>query len=326
VAVREPDKPGRPTPEVRAAAQRLRIDYTTAEVLRAFDAAAVKSILLKGASIVRWLYDDAPTRAYIDCDLLVRPADAEAGTHVLTGLGFVPEIEEAEMPEWWREHGVQWTRAADGAAVDLHRTLVGVEVDADQLWETLLARTETMLVGGFPARVLTTPGRALHVALHTAQHGWEQHGFELERALQRADEATWRDAARLAESLGATGAFATGLRVVPAGRELAERLGLPGERSIDVALRAGEAPAQALTFERLARARGLRARFSILRHKLVPPPTFMRKWSPRARRGRVGLAVAYVQRPVWVLRRARPALRAWREARRAARSEASRRG
>ena len=81
---------------------------------------------------------------------------------------------------------------------------------------------------------------------------------QLERALERTDEATWREAAALAQTLGATGAFATGLRSVSAGRELAERLGLPRERPIDVALRAGRAPPEAITVEHYWQARGLR--------------------------------------------------------------------
>jgi hypothetical protein len=69
---------------------------------------------------------------------------------------------------------------------------------------------------------------ALQLALHTAQHrGLTRQVQELELGLERADEATWRDAARLAAELDATGALATGLRFTAAGAALAERLELP---------------------------------------------------------------------------------------------------
>jgi hypothetical protein len=83
-------------------------------------------------------------------------------------------------------------------------------------------------------------------------------------------------------------------------------------------LRAERAQAPALTFDRLARASGARERLAIVGHKLLPPPTFMRHWSPLARRGRAGLLLAYGQRLMWVAKTAPGAARAWRHARRAA--------
>ena len=317
-------EPSSSAPEVEAAAQRLRIDYAAAEVLRAFDAADVQSLLLKGASVVGWLYRDGDAPGYFDCDLLVRPGAEDAAAGVLAGLGFVPELDERKMPAWWRGHALIWFRPGDKAYVDVHRTIPGVQVDSERLWETLSAQTERVLVGGFPARALRIPGRALHVALHAAQHGWPQQRAVLRRAVVQMDEAGWREAAELAESLGATAAFAAGLRLVPAGKTLADRLGLPSEGQIDVALRASAARPEALTFEQLRRARGLRARLAIVRYKLAPPPTFMRKWSPSAQRGGLGLAAAYLQRPFWLLRRAPAAFRAWRQARDEVRGAAGR--
>jgi hypothetical protein len=46
-----------------AAAQRLRIDYAAAEVLRAFRKSGIDSIVLKGAPLVRWLYDSGERRS-----------------------------------------------------------------------------------------------------------------------------------------------------------------------------------------------------------------------------------------------------------------------
>jgi hypothetical protein len=53
-------------------------------------------------------------------------------------------------------------------------------------------------------------------------------------------------------------------------------------------------------------------------HKLVPPATFMRKWSRLARRGRIGLLLAYLWRPLWLVGRTPRAMAQWRQARRAA--------
>ncbi len=306
------------TQAARAVAANLQVDAGTAEVLRAFDTAGVESILLKGVSLSRWLASAEEPRHYVDADLLVRPVHLSTAERVLIDLGLRPVLDEREMPGWWREHASTWAGKAGIATVDLHRTIVGVGVDPDQVWETLSTHVETIAVGGYPAKTLTIPGRAFHVALHAAQHGigWGRPLADLTRALAVADEPTWRAAAGLATSLRATPAFAAGLRLVPAGSDLAGRLGLPTEVPTDVALRASTPPAVALGLDQLERAENLRARLAILRHKLVPPPSFMRHWSPRAREGRLGLALAYLWRPLWLLARLPAAFKAWRSARR----------
>jgi hypothetical protein len=311
---------GEPPSVSRAAAivaGNLRVDWATAEVLRAFEDRGVKTLLLKGPSVVRWLYQAHDPRSYIDCDLLVRPGDLNAAEHILEGRGFAPNIYEREMPTWWREHAVGWLRAGDGAIVDLHQTLPGVGVGPDRLWVTLYADVDEIGVAGFPATTLTIPGRALHLALHAAQHGvgWPHVIAELERAVSSTDQAVWRAAVELAEALDAVPALAAGLRTSAAGRSLASTLGLPSDRSVEVALRASSPPPVALGFDQLARAEGWRARLRIMRHKVAPPATFVRAWSPLARRGRLGLVLAYAWRPLWLLRSAPAGFRAWRAAR-----------
>ena len=298
-----------------AAAQRLRIDYAAAQVLRAFDAAGVESIVLKGAPLVRWLYEPGAGRSYADCDLLVPPHQFDAASRALAELGFQPELDEREMPEWWREHGVEWRRASDRTAVDLHRTLPGARVDPEQVWHVLSQRTEPTELAGQPARSLDTPGLALQLALHAAQHGGlTRHVEELELALGRAPVETWSEAAAIARELGAGAAFAEGLGFAPSGPALAETLDLPADDSVEAKLRA-RGFAEPLTLEQFAQARA-GSRASMIRHKLFPPATFMRSWAPLAARGRVGLLLAYLWRPVWLLGRLPRAFRQWRDARR----------
>src|SRR4051812_25325716 len=93
---------GEPPSVSRAAtivAGNLRVDWATAEVLRAFGDSGVKTLLVKGPSVVRWLYEAHDPRSYIDCDLLVRPGDLSAAEHVLENRGFSPNVYEREMPE-----------------------------------------------------------------------------------------------------------------------------------------------------------------------------------------------------------------------------------
>jgi len=302
------------------AAGNLRIDAATAEVLGEFRAIGVEALLLKGPSIARWLYDG--TRGYTDCDLWVRPGNGEAAERVLRGLGYEKAVDKGGLPDWWQEHGSDWTRSADGVCVDLHRTLPGVGVDAESAWRTLSATTETLEVACYPARALSLPARALHIALHAAHHGpaWGAVLADLERACDRVDDTVWVQGAALAEELAALDGFGAGLRLLPAGSALADRLDLPPNRSVEVALQARTTPPTALGFEQLRSARGPWARAKIVTRKLVPPPGFMRHWSPAAAQGRRQLVRAYFRRALWLLRAAPRGWRAWREARREVRA------
>lgn len=315
----EPDDPRR-VAAISAAAGRLRIDHAGAEAIRALDAARIPCILLKGASVAHWLYEPEDARMYGDCDLLVPPAEFGAALQTLARLGFEPELDEAEMPSWWREHALTTVRQRDGISIDLHRSLPGVLVSDDQLWSALSARTDTTPVGDGMATVLTKPGRALHAALHAAQHAGSARDLDvLQRAIDRMDDQSWHTTAELACALSATAALRRGLGFLPAGEDLAQRLGLDDGRVIEVELRAAAAP-EALTLARIFDANGVGAQLSLIRHKLAPPPTFMRKWSPLARRGGLGLAAAYAWRPIWVAARVPRAVRAWARARHAARA------
>src|SRR5437763_5000805 len=147
----------------------LRVDEVTAQILRAFGAADVRSILLKGASIARWLYADGSARSYIDTDVLVPPGHRSRAERVLAELGFSPVLGDEDTPGW-RLAAHVWVRP-DGAEVDLHRTLVGVGADASDVWQTLWGTSEPMRVGGLEVEVLSVPARAFQLALHATQHG-----------------------------------------------------------------------------------------------------------------------------------------------------------
>jgi hypothetical protein len=304
-----------------AAAERLRIDAATIEVLRAFDAAGVECVLLKGPTVTSWLYAADARRSYLDSDLLIRPGHENAAEAALQGLGFERVWDQAALPDWWQEHGSDWSRTADGVRVDLHRSLPGLGAEPEAVWSALAAAPERVLVAGRDAPALPIAARALHVSLHAVQHGadWGKGRGDLERALEIADEETWRGAAELASQLDGLDAFGTGLRLTPEGERVADRLGLPMPGSVDVALRASAPPPAALGFEQMAQARGVRARLGMAWHKLFPPREFLVHWDPRGRESRGRLALARARRPLWVLATAPRGFRAWWRARRAVR-------
>jgi hypothetical protein len=298
-----------------ATARSLAVDRFTAEVVRAFDHAGVESVLLKGATFVDWLYDRGEIRAYLDSDLLVPPEDAIAAERVLQALGFerLPE----PPPLRGAPHAAPWGREGDTTSVDLHYTLFGSGASPTEVWNALRPHFRPMSVAGLTVRVLDDAGRALLVALHAAQHGGltERPRRDLERAVERVPQETWERAARLAVEVDAITPFASGLRLMPAGAMLAERLTLP-EPGLFGLLEEGTGAPLALGFERLARTPGLVGKLALIRREVAPSADRLRWLSPLARRGRLGLAAAYIHRPLWLLRRAPPSWLAWQKRRR----------
>src|SRR5439155_5327183 len=124
-----------------------------------------------------------------------------------------------------------------GLFVEGHRTLAGVAVPSDAAWTVSSQETEQMLVGGVSVEVLAAPARALHVALHAAQHGRrsEKTLTDLRLALEKLPYGVWEQAATLAARLEATPAFVAGLALLPEGDAIVERLDLPRERPVEVA-------------------------------------------------------------------------------------------
>ncbi len=276
------------------------------EVAGELERAEVPCILLKGRSIADWLYDKSEPRAYGDADLLVRSSDRPRAEAALQRLGFVPE-RDASWIEGWSNPAQPWLRASDGSLVDLHVSLAGAGVQPDTLWGVLSGETEPMRMAGDEVRVLTEPGRAVHLALHVTQHEGErgQALRDLQLAVEQVEEEIWVRAAELANRLEAVPAFGLGLRMVSHGGALADRLGLPRSEQTRNAL---ELSRLRQSVRAVKEAPTIGAKANMLRRKLVPSPRFMRSWSALAQRGFGGLALAYIWRPFWLLGRTASAI------------------
>jgi hypothetical protein len=295
----------------------LAVDAVTANVVTALRRAGIASILLRGPAIARWLYGEGELRAYRDLDLLVEPGTRGEAEAVLAGLGLIHR-QAGFAPGESVQHASEWICRRPSVVVDLHHGIEGVRAPSAELWPALASDCHTIEVAGVPADAPSAPALALIIALHAAHHGrgGGKHLDELRRALDRADPEIWRATLQLAERLDAVPSLAAGLRLVPEGAELAESLGLSHGADRATALRAAGAHSTAIGFARLAATPGLRAKLAFVARKLAPTPAFMRHWSRLARRGRLGLVLAYAWRPVWLLLRLVPAGVAWLRVRR----------
>jgi hypothetical protein len=126
---------------------------------------------------------------------------------------------------------------------------------------------------------------------------------DLDRALGIVSDECWRDASDLAFALDGASAFASGLRHKPRGEEVLRMLGLENVRDIKAALTVERVPL-ATGFHHLRELPDARARARYLAGEVFPSRSFMRWWSPMARRGPSGLLAAYVVRWFFLVSRA----------------------
>ncbi len=301
-------------------ARSLKLDREAGIAVARLRAAGVPSILLKGAAIATWLYQDGETRPYWDVDLLVSPSQLTTAMEALGELGYEPRMIGANPIELGPK---ELEMVGPGNVfIDLHHGLIGVSVPSQRCWDVLVGRTSTLqLTPNVQVQVLDPAARAMHLALHAAQDGPidVKAVADLERGLAKLSREEWKEAARIAEQLQATEAFAAGLRMLPAGEVLAQELALPHRTTTELVIRTRSAPQQALFFERLFQAPGAWEKVCFLARKVFPTVVLLRANSPLARRGPLGLLLARLGHPVLLASRFSPALIAWARARRAAR-------
>lgn len=309
-------RPSVPLPLIEAGLRNLVIDRVTVEVSHAFAARGIPSLVLKGPAIANWLYGPHEVRAYGDSDLLIPHELWSKAVDTLAELGFEGDLEPmGEHPRMASFASHPFVRRTE--SVDLHSTLQGVGVAYEDVWPVLSRDAVPMEIAGARLDVLGPAARTAHVALHAAQHQDGKAAFDLEKAVAQLDDELWAQAAEIARELRALPAFSAGLRLVHGGPALAESLGVSHVRSIHTELRAQQVPL-AEGIAQMYSTPGVRAKLRLLWRELVPRPAFMRWWSPMAGRGRVGLALAYLWRPVWLVVHVPAAVRTVRRARRAA--------
>lgn len=311
--MREPPKPA-----IRAAQRRLLLDVATAEVMHGLGRRGVGAILMKGPCLATWLYDSPGERDYADVDVLIDPGRWRDAESVLLELGF--NLSRDTFADEWDpdRHANYWER--DGVNVDLHWRIVGISTDPRRAWQQLSSATERVNVAGIEVEALGIPARALQLALHAAQHGVKvpQPMADLARGVARLPEGCWREAATLASQLDARERMSVGLRLLPEGRSLAERLGLSSEVSTPSALASQTTPPWSWRLYAISTAPGIGQKARRLAQGLVPPASYVRLQFPWARTGGLALVLAYVIRLVAGVRHLPGAIRALSRARRQA--------
>lgn len=309
--------------DLGAIARTLAVDALAADAITALQRAGVEPVLLKGPVTAQRLYP-GESRPYGDADLLVAPRRYARAEAALLAAGF------ARRPRDWElggrlEHDAVWRRDDSGPAVDLHRTLPGVVgVSPQRTWRVLAPHRRRWTLPGSEVEVDVLDGAAfaLLCGLHAAHHLGDEAAAhkplaDLARAVAGIDLSTWREAAALSRRLRAAEQLARGLHAAGTGRmphrdaagatharpAAASTPGVALARALRLPAPAGEADVVSPR-ERLAAAHTAGERARLLARALAPSPAYLRWRSPLARRGLGGLLLAYLLRPLVLLRSA----------------------
>jgi hypothetical protein len=290
------------------------IDALTAEVASAFAGEGIGTVVLKGPVLARWLYP-GEVRPYVDSDLMVAPGNRARAVGVLERLGFAEYLPWMPTPLSLDPGGTAFNRPGEGM-VDLHCQLPGLDGDPDAIWGRLTASAERQVIAGVELRVPDRDVVLLHVVLHAAHHADQVDGKPLEdlrRALARVEEAEWSRALELAREYRGLPAFVAGLRLLPEGRDLARKLDLGEVRSFQHEIRREDNAIAEELYALLSADVGIGRKLEIAASDVFPRPDYMRWWSALARRGKLGLAGAYVWRAIWIVGQAPRAIHTlWR--------------
>jgi hypothetical protein len=283
------------------AAYTLLVDQLTAEVSEVLADAGVDCILVKGPVIGEWLYP-GEVRGYGDSDLLVAESKWSQATAALLEHGFQDKWASMDHPRMASSTSTSQREFVRGSEnVDLHCTLPGLEAPAEEVWNSLWQGAGAQNVGGRSIRVPDHPALLLHLTLHAAHHHDELKPLsDLRRGIETAGVGEWRQAAELAEKLGGLAAFASGLRRLPKGEQLARTLEVDDCGSVQFDLRLAGVPTAESLHDLLAPGLTIAQRGALLRAELFPQPSFMRWWVPVARRGNRGLLASYPLRWMWL--------------------------
>lgn len=321
------DDPSREVPDIPLALQvwTLFVDQVTALIVSHFEDRGIHSILLKGPGFARLFYEREYDRPYTDTDLLVQEHDVPEAEEALRELGFARVDRDEDWIGPAPKYSHTFHRPADGALLDLHWRLSGALASPDVLWSCISSHTVELEVGGRPVASLDAIASALLTALHNAHHGTGRPATltDLDRAVDRLSPDDWLEATCLADELAAGDQFAAGLRLTHAGNALADRLGLHRPASVELWLKVNPSTYGAWVLDRFTQTHTLRGRARILLQVAVPPRVVMYRFFPLARRGRGGLVLAYMLRPLRLGVHAGPAIRDWVRAFRAQRRQRS---
>jgi hypothetical protein len=227
------------------AVQVLGLEAIALKVTSALRQRAIDALVMKGPITNQWLYGSPLARRYQDIDLLISPASEGSVGSVLRELGF--RNDHARVLGIHRpDYESSWTLGT--RSIDLHTRIAGIPASrADDAWLRLSRDATNFRLHDRVVRTLAPAARTMLLGLHAARTKADKGALrDLEVGLSSMPESLWREAADMAQELGAASCFALGLRRCEAGRTLITRMCYRPAPTLESLLLEREAPQEAL--------------------------------------------------------------------------------
>lgn len=175
------------------------------KVLTQLAADGIEHMVLKGPALAHLVYPHPSLRIFGDLDLMVRERDMAAAHDCLVRLGFVPELEPAQLPPKLTPQTTTYELKY------WHPTLqLLVEVHFDDLLNAGLAsrdvegfwsRAVTIDIQGTPTKVLALDDQLIHLCAHMHYHGYVRLNWFSDIAFIVRDHAAEVNWERLIETV-----------------------------------------------------------------------------------------------------------------------------
>jgi hypothetical protein len=153
--------------------QMLHLSAEMERVCRVLSENQIRTLMLKGPVLAKYLYGDISLRTSKDLDILVPVDEVEMVEILLLNLGYViiddkPHI----LNEWkWRDHHSSYFHPQKNIQVEIHWRLhpdYGLEPSFDEMWR----RRNVSELTDFPIHFLGNEDLFFYLITHGFRHGW----------------------------------------------------------------------------------------------------------------------------------------------------------
>jgi hypothetical protein len=293
IVLSDPPTPAEPLAQLQrqyqmTAAMNLLAEHDLAAILHALHQAGIKVALLKGAALLRTIYDHPALRPMIDIDLLIQFADLRATLAALAEIDYrttEPEPFNNLDGLYWNEfllHG----QGRTSAQLELHWDLLGIPYYATRLpTVALLDRARPLMIGDLQSLTLAPADLLLHLCAHNFFHHqgllWRADVDVAFVASHYGKEMDWDALVNFAVdldllmSLQQSLSRAAGAWLAPIPKPVLERLKALRPRAREQAMRACQRSEFLKLLRTLATLPGLKHRSDFVKGQLFPSRDYL---------------------------------------------------